>query len=103
MISDESSDLLLKLNRETSRIPWKDLQRFYAQGAVLVVGPDVDLIAAAAAVANDDAAAVSAWMKDEQLKIATEEVALNWLAEDCEVWAVVVAPWVLVQKERGST
>ncbi|MFQ3199453.1 MAG: hypothetical protein ACI9SK_000160 [Zhongshania sp.] len=103
MILDESSDLLLKLNRETSRIPWKDLQRFYAQGAVLLVGADIDLIAAAVAVANDDAAAVSTWMKDEQLKKATEEVALSWLAEDCEVWAVVVAPWILVQKERSST
>lgn len=103
MISDEASDLLLKLNRETSRILWKDLQRFYAQGAVLVVEPGLDLITAAAAVANDDAAAVASWMKGEQLKKATEEVALNWLAEDCEVWAVVVAPWVLVQKERSST
>lgn len=100
--ADQSSELMLKLNRETSRILWKDLQRFFAQGAVLLVGPELDLIATAAAVANDDSASVSAWMKSEQLMKASEEVAARWLAEDCEVWAVVVAPWVLVQKERNT-
>ncbi|MBQ0795331.1 MAG: DUF2288 family protein [Zhongshania sp.] len=93
---------MLKLNRETSRILWTELQRFYAQGAVLVVAPELDLIATAAAVANDDAAAVSTWMKDNLLQKATEELAMTWLAENCEVWAVVVAPWVLVQQDRSS-
>ncbi|MBW2939279.1 DUF2288 domain-containing protein [Zhongshania sp. CAU 1632] len=91
---------MLKLNRETSRILWTELQRFYAQGAVLVVAPELDLIATAAAVANDDAAAVSTWMKDNLLQKATEKLAMTWLAENCEVWAVVVAPWVLVQQDR---
>ncbi|WP_295877530.1 DUF2288 family protein [uncultured Zhongshania sp.] len=101
MTPDESSELMLKLNRETSRILWTELQRFYAQGAVLVVAPELDLIATAAAVANDDAAAVSTWMKDNLLQKATEELAMTWLAENCEVWAVVVAPWVLVQQDRS--
>ena len=100
MTPDESSELMLKLNRETSRILWTELQRFYAQGAVLVA-PELDLIATAAAVANDDAAAVSTWMKDNLLQKATEELAMTWLAENCEVWAVVVAPWVLVQQDRS--
>lgn len=101
MTPDESSELMFKLNRETSRILWTELQRFYAQGAVLVVAPELDLIATAAAVANDDAAAVSTWMKDNLLQKATEELAMTWLAENCEVWAVVVAPWVLVQQDRS--
>ncbi|WP_269619156.1 DUF2288 domain-containing protein [Zhongshania sp. BJYM1] len=99
---DESSDVMVKLNRETSRILWKDLQRFYAQGAVLIVAGELDLVATAAAVANDDATAVSAWMKSNQLTKATEDIAISWLDENCEVWAVVVAPWVLVQRERVS-
>ena len=49
MTPDESSELMLKLNRETSRILWTELQRFYAQGAVLVVAPELDLIATAVA------------------------------------------------------
>lgn len=99
---DESSDVMVKLNRETSRILWKDLQRFYAQGAVLVVAPELDLVVTATAVANDDAAAVSAWMKSDQLTKASEDLAISWLNENCEVWAVVVAPWVLVQRERAA-
>ncbi|CAA0089763.1 Uncharacterised protein [Zhongshania aliphaticivorans] len=101
MNSSESSELLIKLNRETSKILWKDLQRFYAQGAVLVVAPGVDLVATAASVANDEAEEISALMKNEKLIKATEYIATTWLAENCEVWAVVVAPWVLVQKERN--
>lgn len=103
MVLDESSDLMVKLNRETSRIHWTELQRFYAQGAVLVVAPELDLVATAAAVANDDAAAISAWMETAQLQKATEEFAVNCLADNCEVWAVVVAPWILVQKDRVAS
>jgi hypothetical protein len=94
---------MVKLNRETSRIYWTELQRFYAQGAVLVVAPELDLVATAAAVANDDAAAVSTLMKAEQLQKATEAFAVNCLAENSEVWAVVVAPWILVQKDRVTS
>ncbi len=101
MVLDESSELMTKLNRETSRIYWTELQRFYAQGAVLVVAPELDLVATAVAIANDDAETISALMKSGQLQKATEELAVNWLADNCEVWAVVVAPWVLVQKDRS--
>jgi hypothetical protein len=97
---DHSTELMTKLNRETSRIGWEELQGFYAQGAVLVIAPDLDLIMTAAAVANDDAKAIAAWMAEGKLVKASEQLAQQWFAAKAEMWAVVVAPWVLVQPER---
>jgi hypothetical protein len=99
-MNDLPSDLMIKLNRETSKIDWEALQRFYAQGAVLVVAPSLDLVATAAAVAEDNSAYIGDLLKQDLLKKADEEQAASWLADKCEVWAVVVAPWVLVQRER---
>ena len=42
-----------KLNLETARIAWADLQSHFARGAAVYVSPDVDLIAAARLVADD--------------------------------------------------
>ncbi len=99
-MSDLPSELMIKLNRETSKIDWQALQRFYAQGAVLVVAPSLDLVATAAAVAEDNSAYIADLLKQDLLKKADEAQAAKWLADKCEVWAVVVAPWVLVQRER---
>ena len=94
------SELSIKLNRETSKIDWEALQRFYAQGTVLVVAAELDLVAMAVALAEDKAQYIAELLEKGLLQKADETQAKAWLAEKCEVWAVVVAPWVLVQRER---
>lgn len=89
-----------KLNRETSRIAWRELQSFYSQGAVLVVAPGMDLVAVAAAVAEDDTERVGAWLDSGDLVRAQAEQDARWTEHDAQLWAVVVAPWVLVQQHR---
>ncbi|WP_373077932.1 DUF2288 family protein [Zhongshania sp.] len=99
-MTDPTSELMIKLNRETSKIDWQALQRFYAQGAVLVVAADQDLVATAAAFAEDNTQHIASLLEKGLLQKADEAQAKTWLTEKCEVWAVVVAPWVLVQRER---
>lgn len=99
-MSTLSSELSIKLNRETSKIDWEALQRFYAQGVVLVLAAELDLVATAAAFAEDNAPYIAELLDKGLLKKADEAQAKAWLVEKCEVWAVVVAPWVLVQRER---
>ena len=101
-MTDSTSELMMKLNRETSKIDWQALQRFYAQGAVLVVAAELDLVATAAAFAEDNAKQIAGLLEAGLLQKASESEAMTWLADKCEVWAVVVAPWVLVQRERKS-
>ncbi|MEX1670704.1 DUF2288 domain-containing protein [Zhongshania guokunii] len=101
-MTDLRSELMIKLNRETAKIDWQALQRFYAQGAVLVVAPELDLVASAVAVAEDNSQYIADLLAKGLLQRADENHAQQWLADQVEVWAVVVAPWVLVQRERQS-
>ena len=100
-MSDESSTLYAKLLSETASITWEELQPFFARGALLWVAGDFDLITAAQAVAEDDRTQVATWLGEGRMGRLEAEQAQDWLARDPSLWAVVVAPWVLVQ-ERAS-
>ncbi|MCQ4324488.1 DUF2288 domain-containing protein [Stutzerimonas stutzeri] len=100
-MTDDASTLYAKLLGETAAITWQELQPFFARGALLQVADDFDLIEVALAVAEDDRAKVAAWLAGGQLSKMDVERAQDWQARDPDLWAVVVAPWVLVQ-ERGA-
>ncbi len=97
-MSEEAIPLETRLNTETGRIRWAELERQFARGVLVRVQPQLDLVAVAAAFVRDDEAAVMQWMTARQVWRATEEDAKDWLARDPELWAVVAAPWVLVQE-----
>ncbi len=82
---------------ETAKIAWKELQRFYAQGNVIHVNDELDLVQVATAFSKDDSELVSDWMKSEQVGGVSDIQALQWFETDADVWAVTVAPFVLVQ------
>ncbi|MBC7575705.1 MAG: DUF2288 family protein [Herminiimonas sp.] len=95
--------LRLKLNQETARMYWEELQRFFAAGLVVVVDNTLDLIEVAVAFTNDDRASVEAWMSQQKIAKATDADAAAWLAQAAQLWTVVVRPWILVQKEKPTT
>lgn len=86
-----------KLNLETARISWSELQPHFARGAAVYVSADLDLIQTARLMADDDAAALGELMEQGRFGVVSEEQALRFLAANQAMWAVVVAPWVLVQ------
>ena len=88
---------------ETAKIAWKELQRFYAQGNVIHVHEALDLVQVATAFSKDDPVLVGAWMKSEQVGAVADAVALQWFESDADVWAVTVAPFVLVQSVVESS
>jgi len=96
-MNDEIS-LQTQLNNETARICWRELERHFARGVVVRVASDLDLVAVAAAFVRDDEATVMEWMSTRRLWRASTEDAQSWHERDPDLWAVVVAPWVLVQK-----
>lgn len=87
-----------KVNLETSQIAWKELQRFFAGGAAVFVAPDLDLVDVAYQFSIDNKDQVALWMQSNQLALVSDQQATNWFESDAEVWAVVVKPWILVQK-----
>lgn len=94
----EKIDLTTKLNRETAKISWTELQRFYASGAVIAVASGIDLIQVAKLISEDNAQAVEQWLEERKIYRVDDSQAAKWLEDDLVMWAVVVAPWVLVQE-----
>ena len=93
------SDLLrAKLNLETAQLGWPELERHFARGVVIKVAPGLDLVDAALSVAENNAATVEAWLADSRIARAELADAEAWHACQPMFWAVVVAPWVLVQE-----
>jgi len=90
-------DVRVKLNKETGKIGWQELEKHFASGNVVYVSQELDLIEVAYQVSQDNKAAVEAWVAAEQLAPASDKQAAEWHANNAEFWAVVVAPLVLVQ------
>lgn len=97
-LSESEQQVLARLHQETARIPWRELQRFFASGATIAVDPALDLLEVAGQLAGDEAGRVARWLEQGRLCRVSDEQALAWLEADATVWAVVVAPWVLVQE-----
>lgn len=102
-MTDEELDVLrAKLNGETGRMDWQALARHFARGVVIKVGDGIDLVEVAAAFSRDDRQAVERWLTAGQIAKAEVEDAQGWNDRRATFWAVVVAPWVLVQEIRGD-
>lgn len=94
------SALYAKLLGETAKIDWQDLERFFAQGKLLSVARDLDLVSVAEAIASDNAEPVTQWLSAGLVERMQAATAADYAARKPELWAVVVSPWICVQ-ERG--
>ena len=96
--ANQPIDLLReKVNLETARIPWKQLQRFFANGTAISVAPELDLVEVAHAFSTDQKNCVEQWLSDNRIVKVTDQQALQWFEDDLMVWAVIVKPWILIQ------
>jgi len=97
-MTNPSDILRAKLNLETAQLAWSELERHFARGSVIKVVPGTDLVDTALHVAENNAATVQAWLTDGRIARAELSDAEDWHARQPMFWAVVVAPWVLVQE-----
>jgi len=96
-MSGPLNETCARLNAETARIGWRELERHYARGVLVTVSGELDLVMTAAHMVRDDRDIIEACMESGRLHPTTEDEARAWSGQDSELWAVVVAPWVLVQ------
>ncbi|WP_297529182.1 DUF2288 domain-containing protein [Thiohalobacter sp.] len=94
----EGDDLIAELLAQTARVTWPELERHFARGLVIRVAPELDLIAVGRDFAAGDRAAVEAALATGALARLGPAEARHWAADAPELWALVVAPWVLVQE-----
>lgn len=97
-LSDE--ELLQKLNGETAQLPWKELESHFARGVVVRVDPELDLVDVAMSFSRDERNDIEALMSDGKVSTATDDDAIRWSEQQPTFWAIVVAPWVLIQEKK---
>jgi hypothetical protein len=95
----EPQGLSDKLNQETAKIHWHELQRFFASGHAIMVDAQLDLTDVAAQIAQDNAAQIKSWMAAGLVDSVTDTQAQQWYEHNTLLWAVVIKPWVLVQNK----
>lgn len=99
--TNQQEILRAKVNLETSRIAWKELQRFFASGAAIVVSPELDLVEVAFQISEDNKKQVATWLAEGRVGAVSDAQALAWYEADAEVWSVVVSPYVLIQEIKN--
>lgn len=98
----DDEDIHVTLMKQTAVISWRELQRFFAAGKVIEVARGVDLVTVGLALVEDNAEAMKAWMDDAQVQIIPDTTAAKFVETDASVWALAIAPWVLVQQQAES-
>lgn len=98
----DTETLRQKLNRDTARVNWTLLDRYRQEDSVIEVTSSLDLVDVACAFVDDNSTQVAAWLEESAISKVSNEQAQLWQDEDREIWAVVVAPWILVQQQKPS-
>ncbi|MAA64544.1 MAG: hypothetical protein CL581_07190 [Alteromonadaceae bacterium] len=92
-----SEDTRARLNLETAPIRWRELQTYFARGQVVFVSEALDLLSVGEALTADNKAQFEQWMASGAVGEVPVDRAQSWYDADAELWAVVIAPWVLIQ------
>lgn len=86
-----------RINAETAKIAWIELQRFFAAGHAVSVSRELDLVEVAWHLSRDDVASFKRWTELGKVAPVSDAQAAEWFAANALMWCVVVRPWVLVQ------
>ncbi len=100
---EESLPLRERLHLETARISWPELERYFAGGKIIHVATTLDLVEVATTLAEDDTHKLQQWLQTQQVEQLRDEIAIDWANRHPDnLWAVVVAPWVLIQERLSA-
>lgn len=99
---ENDTELRAKINMETARLPWAELERHFAQGTVVYVSEQLDLIDVAVRISHDDKESITRWMNEGKVARVTDQQATAWTAAHASLWTSVVHPFILVQPEKSK-
>ena len=86
----------LSLNVEMAQWGW--LRPHLERGGLVVVSPDLDLMAAGFSIAGDDFAAVNAWVETGMVAKPSATQVFDWdAAPDTPFRFLIASPYVLIQ------
>lgn len=91
-------EIISDLHLETAKIPWTELQRFFAGGKLLLLDAGEDMLEVAACLVANDVDRLQSLINENLLVYPDNDKAKRWVVDDAQLWAVVLNPWVLVQE-----
>lgn len=91
-------ELRAHLHGETSKLPWTELEKFFARGILFKVAVGIDILDVAIVMTRDDKDTLQKWVDDGSVAAVKAEDATKWNDASAILWAVVVAPFALVQE-----
>ena len=98
-LNEAREDILRReYHQQTARIHWHELQTYYAHGSVIAVSPQLSLVDVAVQLGMDNTQRFERWIAAGEVVAVSDEQALVWYEANTCLWAVVAAPWVLVQE-----
>ena len=86
-----------KINAETGRLPWQALEKFFANGSLVIVAPMADLVDVAYEFSQDNAEKTKQWLAEGTISKVSDTQAIAFQEKNSDFWVVVARPWVLVQ------
>jgi len=87
-----------ELEGECAPVFYKEIERFFAKGMLVLVDKQLNVIDVALAVQNDKSKKIQKWIKEELLVRVHDEYAIKWSQSNERLMAITVVPWVLVQE-----
>lgn len=91
-------ELRAHLHGETSKLPWSELETHFARGVLFKVAKGTDILDVAIVMSRDDKDTLKEWIDTEKVIAVEADDAKKWHAASASLWAVVVAPFILVQE-----
>lgn len=98
----EQQSTFQRLNQETAKIHWQELQRYYAGGNMVEIDNTLDLVKTGVEIVQDNKALIESLITEGKIKPVDDKRAQNWLDKNQTLWALVIKPWVLVQLPESS-
>lgn len=93
------SDLQQKLEEMVDTAKWDWLEVHAFNGRVIIVSPQLDLVEAGAAVAEDNSKLVKQWLDDSWLYAPTEMQIEHWKQDrEKEFTSLIIHPFVLIKE-----
>ncbi len=87
-----------ELKGECAPVFYKEIEKFFAKGMLVLVADELDIIDVALAIQNDQTEQMEQWIKDKQVIRVHDEHAIKWSKTNEPLMAITAVPWVLVQE-----
>ncbi len=93
------SEIKNQLVDDLAEVEWERLRPHFDRDGLILVAPDLEILEAASAVADNDAAKVGSWLESTLLTKPDAEMIAAWDEEPKRLFSVlIVQPFVLFKE-----